>query len=77
MGVIEEEKCANCKAAFSCGAFRGEAENCWCQNLSGTLASPNPDLGCFCPECLPLMIHNQDSVEQQPQTNTESAGKTY
>lgn len=72
---IEQKTCASCKATFNCGAARVEVESCWCESVSGTLASPNAQLDCFCPECLPLIINNQDWAEQLRQTDSDSTSQ--
>jgi hypothetical protein len=44
--------CPDCGAAFSCGADKGrDGDPCWCASQP-PLASPQPDRGCYCPQCL-------------------------
>jgi hypothetical protein len=46
--------CPHCAEIFVCGVAAGE-EKCWCEELP-PLQADHGIKGCYCPNCLPVMI---------------------
>jgi hypothetical protein len=56
-----DARCAECGAAFVCGAAAGLAE-CWCAGLP-PLANIEPERSCLCPACLALKLKAELGAE--------------
>jgi hypothetical protein len=50
--------CARCGRAFNCGLLAG-APRCWCADMPPV--TPRAGTGCYCPECLRLVVAEQEA----------------
>ncbi|MDT3670703.1 MAG: cysteine-rich CWC family protein [Aromatoleum sp.] len=47
--------CSRCGAGFTCGMQAGWTE-CWCATLPVLETIPDAAAGCYCPDCLKLLL---------------------
>ena len=55
MNSVEQKKCSNCGAGFTCGAGNIN-ESCWCAELPHVSLVANKNQDCLCPKCLREVI---------------------
>jgi hypothetical protein len=58
----QEQACAGCGRAFTCGMQAGMA-HCWCADLPALRTPPESGTGCFCPDCLKKMLGEESLRE--------------
>jgi hypothetical protein len=53
-----EQACAKCGATFVCGMSAG-VEHCWCADLPPLMPLADTAAGCYCPDCLRVMLDSR------------------
>jgi cysteine-rich CWC protein len=53
--IASTSSCPRCGARFTCGMLAGLSA-CWCAALPPATAIPDAAVGCYCPDCLKVLV---------------------